>query len=499
MIFLETRGVGKSYSGTVVLNNITFSVAPHTVHGLVGENGAGKSTLGKIVSGVTRPDTGELLIDGKRVRINTPRQAAQYGIAVISQEQTLAPQQSVLRNVFLGAEHIHGGILDKRGMRRTFAELCAQANFEVPADATVSELGVADQGKVEILRVLNRRPRVIVMDEPTAAFTRSDTEQLLALVQALRASDVGIVYISHNLADVIKISDRITVLRDGSVVAEEESASATPAGLIEKMIGRPLGTMFPAKSQPSPTPVAMKVTEPTGTGAVRTLLEVKEGEILGIGGLVGSGRSTLLREIFGVESHRQLSTWLARGRRLRRPTPGASMRAGLVLIPESRKSEGLNLGRPITHNLTMAFPNAASRWGVVRRHTERAETRRELRKVGVDVRDIGRPVSTLSGGNQQRVMFAKWLRGAPKVLLIDEPTRGVDVGAKQGIYKLIVDAAAAGSAIVLVSSDHEELIGLAHRILVMSKGRIVRELNAISATEQAIVTASFEIAPEREQ
>jgi ABC-type sugar transport system ATPase subunit len=497
-VHVALRGVGKRFGGVVALREIDLEIERGRIHGLVGENGAGKSTLGKIVAGVYRPDEGELWVDGRRVVYHSPRDALRDGITIIAQEPTLVPHRSVLENVFLGIESSAAGVVNVRAMRRRFAELSEQAQIELPPGALARTLRVADQQKVEVLRALARRARLIVMDEPTSALTTDEAERLFDLVRRLRAQGATIIYVSHFLEEVLRLVDTVTVLRDGRIVRTSPAAEETPERLVQAMLGRSLELAFPEKIYPSEdAPVVLSVRGLSRPPEVIDVgFDIRAGEILGLAGLIGSGRSEVARAIFGAD--RPASGEIrVEGRLVHIRSPRDAVRAGIVMLPEDRKSQGLLMLRSIVDNVTLPRLDAVSRLGVVAARRERRAAVSLMERVDVRAKGPSAKVVTLSGGNQQKVLFAKWLFTQPRVFLADEPTRGVDVGAKRAIYELIRNLAAEGKAVLLISSEHEEVLGLAHRVLVMRGGRIVAELDSETMSEDAVLRAAFATVPDR--
>jgi simple sugar transport system ATP-binding protein/ribose transport system ATP-binding protein len=457
----------------------------------VGENGAGKSTLGKILAGVHTPDAGEYRLLGEAVAFRSPRQALEHGVTTIAQELSLVPTRDVLDNVYLGVEERRGPVLDRRRMRRRFAELTAETGIEVPADANVGSLSVAQQQLVEILRALARRAGLIVMDEPTARLSANDVQALHGAVRSLARRGATVVYVSHFLEEVLALADTVTVLRDGRLVKTRPAAEETPESLVVSMVGRTLEATFPERREVGPdAPEVLRVEGLTRAGAFRDVsFSVRAGEIVGLAGLVGAGRTEVVRAVFGVDP-RDAGRVLVEGRELAANVRQA-IRAGLAMIPESRKHQGLMIYRPVRENVTLPYLRRLSSLGVIRRGAESARAK-ELADA-VDVRRVSdeQPVVSLSGGNQQKVLFARWLMQQPRVLIADEPTSGVDVAAKRAIYELIAGLAAQGVGVVLISSELEEILGLAHRVLVMRKGEVVAELEGDAITEQACMEAAF--------
>lgn len=488
---LELDGITKHFGGVRALQDVSMRVGAGTVHALVGENGAGKSTLGKIIAGALAPDAGRVLLDGEPVAFRSPREALLAGIAAIAQELLVVPRLSVAENVFLGAEPRRAGWVRRRALRRRFDRLAADAGFELEADRPAGGMRMAEQQQVEILRALARGARLIVMDEPSAALSGPDTERLQKIIRGLADAGTTVLLVSHFLREVLALADTVTVLRDGHLVRTAAAADETEDSLIRAMLGRPLGAAFPPKAPPPPAaPVALSVSDLTAPGVDGVSLEVRAGEIVGVAGLVGAGRTELARAIFGVDRRRGGNVRLA-GADLRPGGPLASLRQGLAMIPESRKDEGLLFGRSIVENVSLSSLGDFSQGGIVRRRAERAATAQIMRRMELKSSGLESPVSSLSGGNQQKVLFARMLLAGPRVLVADEPTRGVDVGAKRAIYDLLASLAGDGMGVLFISSELEELLGLAHRVLVMRRGRIVAHLAEGEMTESAILAAAF--------
>jgi ABC-type sugar transport system ATPase subunit len=491
-VFVELRSIGKRFGGVQALKGIDLEINEGSIHGLVGENGAGKSTLGKIVAGVHRPDKGELWIGGRQVSYHSPRDALADGVTMIAQEPTIVPRRSVIENVFLGIEAgLRGGVLATGAMRRSFESLVQEAGFRLPPDAPVGSLRVADQQKVEILRSVARNARLIVMDEPTAALTADEAKRLFAIVRRLRERGATIVFLSHFLAEVLSLVDSVTVLRDGRLIRTSVAYGESPESLVRAMLGRSIALTFPDKEPPQPeAPVVLTVRGLSRPGVLDGVsLDIRAGEILGLAGLIGSGRSEVARAIFGADS--AIADITLEGRPLRVRSPRDAIRAGIAMLPEDRKFQGLLMQRSVVENVSLAHLATVSRAGVVSQGRERDRVGELVRRLDVRAKSPAAKVATLSGGNQQKTLFAKWLFRRPRVLLADEPTRGVDVGAKRGIYELIRGLARQGMAVLFISSEHEEVLGLAHRVLVMREGRIVSELDGEAMSEDAIMRAAF--------
>ncbi len=494
-VHLEVRSVSKSFGATRALDDVSVAVRAGSVHAFVGENGAGKSTLGKVIAGVFPQDRGDLVLRGTTVAFHSPREALVRGIALVAQEVALVPRLTVAENVFLGAEPRRAGFIDRVSLRERFDKLVAEAGFEVEAGTLVGHLPIAQQQQVEILRALARDADLIILDEPSASLSAREIERLHDVVRGLRSRGHTVILVSHFLAEVLALSDVVTVLRDGQVVRTNPTADETEDSLVTGMLGRPAGRAYPAKQPTRPdAPVAIAVEGLTAPGVDDATLSIRAGEIVGLAGLVGAGRSELARAIYGatpVSAGRVAVAGVALARR-----PSGAIEAGVALIPESRKDDGLILRRPIRENVSLTNLRRLQRFGFVRRRPERAQVGQALEQVtGSPL--LEHPAGSLSGGNQQKLLFARSLLIDPGVLIADEPTRGIDVGAKRDIYEVLVGLAAGGMAILLISNEVEEILGLAHRVLVMRGGRLVAELSGPDMTEEAIVNAAFGRSPTR--
>lgn len=488
-VHLDIQGVGKTFGSTRALDDVSLGIRAGSVHAFVGENGAGKSTLGRIIAGVFPPDSGALVLRGTPVSFTSPRQALQHGIALVAQELALVPRLSVADNVFLGAEPRRRGVVNRGELLARFRRLAADTGFDLPATVPVGQLSIGVQQQVEILRALARDAQLIVFDEPTASLSAAEAAHLHDVIRRLAASGRAVVLVSHFLPEVLDLADTVTILRDGRVVRTGPSREESEGSLIAGMLGRSVGRTYPPKSPPSPdAPMALSVENLRAPGVDGVSLDLRAGEIVGLAGLIGAGRSELARAVFGaapVEAGR-----VAVGTGVLSGGPAGSIRAGVAMIPESRKDEGLMLGRPVRENVSLTTLTRLSRLGLVRRQAEAERAREGLDRVAARA-GLEAPAITLSGGNQQKLLFARALLADPGVLVADEPTRGVDVGAKLEIYEHLVALAARGVAILLISSEIEELLGLAHRVLVMRGGRIVDELEGEAITEAAILKAAF--------
>jgi ABC-type sugar transport system ATPase subunit len=483
--------IGKRYSGTKALDDVSVKVAGGTVHALVGANGAGKSTLGKIIGGVIRPDEGQLFVDDRQVRYTSPREARSDGIATISQELSPMPHMTVIENVFFGIEPRRNGLVQRRRLRAQYAELISRWGFELDGNAKVGALRTADKQKVEILRAVACDARVIVMDEPTSSLTSVETRTLHSMIRTLRDRGRTIVYVSHFLDEVLELADTVTVLRSGRLVRTAPVAEETEESLVAGMFGAAAEAEHFEKPQGTTAPVVLEVSDLNRKGVLRDIsLQIRAGEIVGLAGLIGSGRSELARAIAGADPIDR-GTISVDGTVLSIRTPADAMAAGMAFVPESRKDDGLFFELSLAANTTYAdLGSVASRFGVLRLGLERERANALLKTLSVEPPNPSAKTKKLSGGNQQKVLFARWLFRNPHVLLLDEPTRGVDVAARAAIHRLINNLAAEGAAVLLISSEIEEVLGLAHRVLVMRRGTITREFGADPPLD-AVMEAAF--------
>jgi rhamnose transport system ATP-binding protein len=487
---LEVRGIEKSFPGVRALSGVSFDVRPGEVHALLGENGAGKSTLIKIVSGVYQPDAGSILVNGKQVHFSTPDDARRAGVATIYQELLLFPELSVAENIFLGhAPRAGVGRIDWRAMRAEAARLLDSLEIDdLSPDQIVGALTVGNRQRVEILRALSHDARILIMDEPTAALTETDVTRLFDVVRRLKRRGVGIVYISHRLDEIFAIADRVTVLRDGAYVGSRDVADTNVAELVTMMVGRRLESLFPKTVAPIGAPVLEArdlVRRPLTKGVSLT---VRAGEIVGLAGLVGSGRSELAQTLFGMTPSESGEIRL-NGESVRIDSPERARAKGVAYVPEDRGTQGLVRGMSVLHNFSLAALGSLSRAGFIDRAAERRMAQRGVARFSVKTSSVDEIAGRLSGGNQQKIVLGKWLANNPRLLILDEPTRGIDVGAKAEIHRLMSQLAAEGVAILMISSELPEVLGMSDRVLVMREGRLVAEFDRAEATSEAVGAA----------
>ena len=486
MTELRCRGLTKTFPGVTALDHVDLDVHGGEVVVLLGENGAGKSTLVKLLSGVYAPDDGEMVLDGQPYRPAGPADAIAAGIGMIHQEMNLLPLLSVAENIFLGRQPRRGPRIDLQRMRADAEEVLDRVGLHVDVTTPVGRLSVAQQQQVEIAKALSLDARLLILDEPTAALGAEESERLFEIVDELRAQGVGFIYISHRLQEVARVGDRIVVLRDGARVAGWDTADVPVERLVEAMVGRTVDQVYPDPPTPRPTEV-LRVEGLGRTGAFEDVtFTLHEGEILGIAGLVGAGRTELARALFGAEPPDR-GRMVVAGRELRPGQPDDAVRAGIVLVPEDRKADGLVLGLSLRDNVVLpSLRELASRGAVTPRRTGRLAA--ELaQRLGIKGR-LSQPAGTLSGGNQQKAVIAKWLPRDPRVVIFDEPTRGIDVGAKAAIYDLIHELAEAGVGVIVISSELPEVLGLSHRVLVLSHGRQAGLLDRADADEETVMS-----------
>jgi len=490
---LEVRGVNKGFPGVTALSDVSVDFARGEVHGLVGENGAGKSTLLKILSGIYIPDSGEIIWDGEQVSFRVPPDAVKLGIELIPQELSLAPGLSAAENIMMGSIPSRLGRVRWREMEAQAKRVAATVHLGIDLRRKAATLSAAEQRLVMIARALARRSRLIIMDEPTVSLTATEVEALKAVVLRLRGEGVTVIYVSHRLDEVLELTDRVTVMKDSRIVATEPTAAVTKRVLIEQIIGRSYGEQFPERRALAEAPPVLRVRNLSGGIVQGVSFELRPGEILGLSGLVGSGRSEIVRMVFGADS-RSSGEIEIDGRALKVSHPRHAIGAGMGLLPEDRRGQGAIVEMSIAANVSLPTIRrfAMRGTGMVR---ERAESRAVLERIArlnVATPSVRRPLKFLSGGNQQKALIAKWEMSDIRLFMFDEPTAGVDVGAKQEIYSLISELAERGAGVIVISSEIEEVVGLCHRVLVMREGRNVGVLEGDAISEAAILELCYE-------
>ena len=488
---LRLESVSKAYGGVHALKNVTLSIEAGEVHALCGENGAGKSTLIKILTGVVRPDSGMVLLAGRQIVEGDVRAAELAGIAVIHQESTAFSDLNAVDNMFVGREILSWGwTLDHAKMRKQAASLLTGLGESIDLDRPVSQLSLAQRQMISLARALVGNCKLLIMDEPTASLSAREADVLFKLILRLRGEGISVLYVSHRLEEIFSIADRITVLRDGCWVETRPTTEMTRESLIESMVGRPLSapTVRLQPSEPERTAAPLLELQQLSRGDTfdDVSFQLRAGEVLGLGGRVGAGRSEVARAIFGIDDYDE-GEILVNGRPLPKGSVSNSLKAGLALVPEDRQHEGLILPLSIRSNISLAVLRTLRRFGCIPFHRERQIVEHQLSNLRVKCDGMHRPASTLSGGNQQKLVLGKWLAIEPRILILDEPTRGIDVGAKAQFHELIRQLADQGLAVLLISSELPELLSLCDRIMVMRQGRIVGEFRQADATQSKIL------------
>ncbi len=490
---LEVAGISKAYAGNPALQEVDLTLRQGTVHALVGENGAGKSTLAKIISGDIAHDSGALRYDGRDYRPFSPMEAQQAGIVTVQQELSLSPYLPVYQNLWLGHERLHGGFFVRmRRLRRQSAELCARFDAHVDINQWASDLSLEGQQVVEILKALTLEPRVILLDEPTSALGASNTRWLLALIQKLKSQGCAVLFISHRMSEVLEVADDITVLKDGRKVVTVARKEVTEADIIRMMVGRDLQDIFPPKlpvAALSSLPVLLSADRLHAEGVGGVSFTLRQGEVVGLAGLEGQGQHELLLTLFGLRPLHGGTISLSSGDTLAR-SPTSSIRKGMAFVPVDRRTEGVIPPLSVSENIALSTLDRRSRLGWVRTRMERDLVRDTIRDLAIRTPGPATPVEFLSGGNQQKVALGKWLVAHPRVLLLDDPTRGVDIETRRDIYHRIRELGSHGVDILLNSTDTIELVGLCDRVFVMYEGRIAQELVGSEITEESIVGAA---------
>ena len=492
---LRMSGVSKKFGGAVALEDVHLELHAGEVHALMGENGAGKSTLMKILSGVYTPDAGTIELNGEQISISSPRDALSKGIAIIHQELNTVPDMTVAENLSLGSEPARGGILNRRELRRSAQEKLDRIGADVPVDLPIGRLSVGMQQMVEIARAVAENARILVLDEPTASLSQAEADRLFDLVEDMRGRGMALAYISHRMEEVWKLSDRITVLRDGRWVSTTARNEATPEEIVNRMVGRNVENLYVHQNrEPGNTVLSVRgLTNGKGIGPVD--LDVRAGEVVGLVGLVGAGRTELARMIFGADP-KSGGTISIDGAEVQINKPGDAIANRIGLLPESRKEQALFLEMSIRDNAAMSTFGRFSSAGVLKRRSIRAAVKDEVASLRVRSTSIDQLVGGLSGGNQQKVVLSRWLMLEPKVLILDEPTRGVDIGAKQEIYRIINDLVARGVAVLVISSDLPEALGISDRVFAVRNGQLVQEFSRAEATEHSVMMYATGVATE---
>jgi ribose transport system ATP-binding protein len=482
---LRLEGISKTFPGVKALSDVSLTVKRGEVRALVGENGAGKSTLIKILSGAYSGDEGEIVFDGKPVQIRGPEDAQALGISTIYQEFNLAKDLTVAENIFLGHLPTKGLTVDWATARRKSQEILDRLGATFGPDTIVGTLSVAEQQLVEISKSLNRQTRILVMDEPSAVLGEGDLERLFQVVRSLQAHGIGIIYISHRMREIFELADEVTVLKDGRYVGTRQVAEVTMDDLVRMMIGRDLKDVYP-KRTPKLGEVLLEVKNLKRSALVHDVsFQLRAGEIVGFSGITGSGRTEVMRAVFGADPHQAEMTVCGRPYRARSPKEAISR--GIALVTEDRKRQGLLLQQDVTLNTTISGLKQFCKWGVIQRKREDAQVQKMIQQLRVKTPNAQFIVVNMSGGNQQKVILARWLSVDTKILIMDEPTRGIDVGSKAEIYQIMDELTKQGVGIIMISSELPEVLGMSDRIMVMSQGTIVGEIPRAQASEEAIM------------
>jgi ABC-type sugar transport system ATPase subunit len=499
------EGISKAFPGVQALDGVDFEVAAGEVVALVGENGAGKSTLMKILCGAYRKDAGRILLNGQEVEIESPHHAQEVNISIIYQEFNLTPNQSAAANIYISREpRLRGlgrffNLVDRRRMEHEAQEHLARVGARVPATALIKDLSVAEQQMVEVAKALAVDAQIIIMDEPTSALGEDEVETLFAIVHALKQEDIAIIFITHRLEEVLRIADRVVVLRDGRRVGSLPIEEATPEGIIRLMVGRELVVGMFHKEQVEIGAPLLEVRKLTGKDVHEVSFTLRQGEILGFAGLVGAGRTETARLLFGAD-RREAGQILIGGKSVRINSPVEAVEAGIALVPEDRGLQGLVLMLPVQENIVLPTLQEHARAGWVNRNGLRTTAQEYVDRLAIRTPHLQQKAMYLSGGNQQKAVLAKWLASNPKVLIMDEPTRGIDVGAKAEVHALMSQLAQAGIGIIMISSELPEILGMSDRILIMSEGRVAAILDREGATQERIMayaSGEFETAGSR--
>lgn len=487
---LALADVGKSFGAVRALQDVSLELWGGEIHALAGENGAGKSTLVKILAGLHRPDEGRVLLDGRPVEFHGPGDAQRAGVVVIYQEPTLFPDLSVAENIFMGRQpRARFGRIDRRALRGEAGRLFERLGVALDPDRPARGLSIADQQIVEIAKAISRDARVLIMDEPTAALSGNEVARLFAVARALQEQGCALLFISHRLEEIFEICRRVTTLRDGRLIGTEDLADLTPDDLVQRMVGREMDTLYP-KQDAELGEVVLVVSRLTREGVFTDVsFEVRAGEIVALAGLVGAGRSEVARAVFGVDRYDAGGVEVG-GVGLPGGSPTAAMSAGIALVPEDRRQQGLVMEGAIERNIGLTQLRSLRRGPVISRRVERDRAADWAIRLRLKYARLSDAVGVLSGGNQQKVVLAKWLSTEPSVLIVDEPTRGIDVGTKSEVHRLLSELAGQGLAVLMISSDLPEVLGMADRVLVMHEGRLTAEIPRAQATEETVMAAA---------
>lgn len=493
---LEMKGVDKSFPGVKALDGAQLCLRPGTVHALMGENGAGKSTLMKCLFGIYRPDAGEILVEGRSVRFSGPKEAMEGGVSMVHQELNQVLKRNVMENLWLGRFPKKYGFVSHREMFGRTSEIFERLNIDVNPRTIMGKLSVSQRQMVEIAKAVSYNARILVLDEPTSSLTNEEVEHLFEIVNKLRDGGVGIIYISHKMEEILRISDDVTVMRDGKWIGTESASAMTVDRIIKMMVGRDLTHRFPPKTNKPADEVLLSVSDLTGM-VMPTCRDVtfslRKGEILGVAGLVGSRRTELLETIFGI-AHRSKGVIEKNGVRIENRTPTEAIKNGFAMLTEERRATGIFRGLDITFNSVIANIYSYKKFGLLSSKQMHSDTGWVIDSLGVKTPGQRTFIRDLSGGNQQKVIIGRWLLTKPDILLLDEPTRGIDVGAKAEIYQLIINLAAEGKGIIVVSSEMPELLGISDRIMVMSGGYLSGILETKNATQEEIMRLAAKFA-----
>jgi len=488
MSFIEFRSVTKVFGGVTALRDVTLDIGQGECHGLMGENGAGKSTLGKALAGIHRPDGGEIMIAGERPDLSNPRNAIAAGVAMVHQELAFCPDLSVAENLCMGRYPRRMGLaLDQKEMHRGAEKLLARIGVDLNVRTLMRDLSTAQEQLVQIAAALGTNPRILIFDEPTSSLSEPEAQRLFELIESLKAGGLTMIYVSHRMPELFRLCDKISVLRDGAYVGTLEKSEMTQDAVVQMMIGRSVQEYFGDTAHGNFGNTVLSVQNLSSRNTFREIsFEIKAGEVVGLAGLVGAGRSEVAKAIFGLDPDATGSVRID-GNELKLGSVKSSLRAGVGLVPEDRKRQGCVLGMSCRENVSMAILDRLSRAGFLDQKHEKTITADYIGQLRVKTASMDAPVNSLSGGNQQKIVIAKWLARGGKLLIVDEPTRGVDVGAKAAIHAVLDELAGKGLAIMLISSELPEVLNLSNRIMVMREGRLVGELAKVDASQEAVL------------